>query len=72
MNRSLAGNTEEELMKLVGWAGLDNPWLPDLDANVEYSYINLQVNPERFTGYTVCFCRHQSHHEIWHAASSPC
>lgn len=69
VNRSLAGNMQEELMKLVGWAGLDNPWLPETDANVEYSYINLQVNPERYTGYTVSSCRIQSPPDMFHACS---
>lgn len=40
-------------MSLSSWRGLDNPWLPEEDANVEYLYINLLVNPERHTGYSV-------------------
>jgi hypothetical protein len=72
VNRYLSGNTEEELTKLVGWAGLDNPWLPETDSNVEYSYINLQVNPERYTGYSVRFCSFSAGHvrltrQIWQA-----
>lgn len=53
VNRTLAADTAEQLLALQGWKGLDNPWLPEADANVEYSYINLLVNPERYTGYAV-------------------
>ena len=53
MDRSLSSRAEEQLQALPGWKGLDNPWLPEADDSVEYSYINLLVNPERYTGYTV-------------------
>lgn len=43
--------TEERLLSIRGWRGFNNPWVA-LDANaVDYSYINLQQNVERYTGY---------------------
>jgi hypothetical protein len=54
VDRSLGKHAEDKLGKLVGWAGLDNPWRMGTDSNVEYSYINLLRNPERYTGYAVC------------------
>jgi Endoplasmic Reticulum Oxidoreductin 1 (ERO1) len=53
VNRSLSAQDKAELTSLKGWKGLDNPWLPMADSDVEYSYINLLVNPERYTGYMV-------------------
>lgn len=36
-----------------GWAEVDNPWTNDDETdNSEMTYVNLQLNPERYTGYT--------------------
>ncbi|KAK9074129.1 hypothetical protein SSX86_006726 [Deinandra increscens subsp. villosa] len=36
-----------------GWAVVDNPWTSDDETdNGEMTYVNLQLNPERYTGYT--------------------
>ncbi|KAJ7947332.1 endoplasmic reticulum oxidoreductin-1-like [Quillaja saponaria] len=36
-----------------GWTVIDNPWTNDDETdNAEMTYINLQLNPERYTGYT--------------------
>ncbi|KAJ4825187.1 Endoplasmic reticulum oxidoreductin-2 [Turnera subulata] len=36
-----------------GWTVTDNPWTNDDETdNAEMSYVNLQLNPERYTGYT--------------------
>ncbi|KAJ0475566.1 putative endoplasmic reticulum oxidoreductin 1, ERO1-like superfamily [Helianthus annuus] len=36
-----------------GWAVVDNPWTKDDETdNGEMTYVNLQLNPERYTGYT--------------------
>ncbi|XP_072971174.1 endoplasmic reticulum oxidoreductin-1-like isoform X2 [Typha angustifolia] len=36
-----------------GWTETDNPWTYDDETdNAEMTYVNLQLNPERFTGYT--------------------
>ena len=54
MDRTLSSSAAEQLKAAQSWRGLDNPWLPEADENVQFSYINLLVNPERYTGYTVC------------------
>ncbi|CAA2939474.1 endoplasmic reticulum oxidoreductin-1 [Olea europaea subsp. europaea] len=36
-----------------GWIGVDNPWTNDDETeNDEMTYVNLQLNPERYTGYS--------------------
>ncbi|XP_059437855.1 endoplasmic reticulum oxidoreductin-1-like isoform X1 [Corylus avellana] len=36
-----------------GWTEADNPWTYDDETdNSEMTYVNLQLNPERYTGYT--------------------
>uniref|UniRef100_A0A803LJ16 Uncharacterized protein n=1 Tax=Chenopodium quinoa TaxID=63459 RepID=A0A803LJ16_CHEQI len=36
-----------------GWAEVDNPWTSDDETdNSEMTYVNLLLNPERYTGYT--------------------
>ncbi|WOL15253.1 endoplasmic reticulum oxidoreductin-1 [Canna indica] len=36
-----------------GWIEVDNPWTNDDETdNAEMTYVNLQLNPERYTGYT--------------------
>uniref|UniRef100_A0A5B7BDB0 Putative Endoplasmic reticulum oxidoreductins 1 isoform 1 n=1 Tax=Davidia involucrata TaxID=16924 RepID=A0A5B7BDB0_DAVIN len=36
-----------------GWIEIDNPWTNDDETNNdEMTYVNLQLNPERYTGYT--------------------
>ncbi|KAL5974990.1 Endoplasmic reticulum oxidoreductin-1 [Asimina triloba] len=36
-----------------GWVEIDNPWTNDDETdNAEMTYVNLQLNPERYTGYT--------------------
>ncbi|XP_012850538.1 PREDICTED: endoplasmic reticulum oxidoreductin-1-like [Erythranthe guttata] len=36
-----------------GWIEVDNPWTEDDETdNSEMTYVNLQLNPERYTGYT--------------------
>ena len=37
-------------MNAKGWRGLDNPWMAEGEEGEEYLYINLLVNPERYTG----------------------
>ncbi|KAG0474023.1 hypothetical protein HPP92_015880 [Vanilla planifolia] len=35
-----------------GWVEIDNPWTQDDETdNAEMTYVNLQLNPERYTGY---------------------
>ncbi|KAL0310532.1 UNVERIFIED_CONTAM: Endoplasmic reticulum oxidoreductin-2 [Sesamum angustifolium] len=36
-----------------GWMEVDNPWTNDDETdNAEMTYVNLQLNPERYTGYS--------------------
>ena len=45
--------TNEQLGQISNWRGFNNPWLPDDDQAVDFSYVNLVENPERYTGYKV-------------------
>ncbi|KAI5662157.1 hypothetical protein M9H77_21480 [Catharanthus roseus] len=49
-----------------GWIEVDNPWTNDDETdNSEMTYVNLQLNPERYTGYTGPSAR-----RIWDAVYS--
>ncbi|KAG4946842.1 hypothetical protein JHK87_042849 [Glycine soja] len=49
-----------------GWTEIDNPWTNDDETdNDEMTYVNLQLNPERYTGYTGPSAR-----RIWDAVYS--
>ncbi|KAL5564652.1 hypothetical protein UlMin_027816 [Ulmus minor] len=49
-----------------GWIETDNPWTNDDETdNDEMTYVNLQLNPERYTGYTGPSAR-----RIWDAVYS--
>lgn len=49
-----------------GWVEVDNPWTNDDETdNSEMTYVNLQLNPERYTGYTGPSAR-----RIWDAVYS--
>ncbi|XP_038721428.1 endoplasmic reticulum oxidoreductin-1-like isoform X1 [Tripterygium wilfordii] len=49
-----------------GWTETDNPWTNDDETdNAEMTYVNLQLNPERYTGYTGPSAR-----RIWDAVYS--
>ncbi|KAJ7968974.1 Endoplasmic reticulum oxidoreductin-1 [Quillaja saponaria] len=49
-----------------GWTVIDNPWTNDDETdNAEMTYVNLQLNPERYTGYTGPSAR-----RIWDAVYS--
>ncbi|KAK9132572.1 hypothetical protein Scep_012100 [Stephania cephalantha] len=46
-----------------GWVEIDNPWTNDDETdNAEMTYVNLQLNPERYTGYVGLSAR-----RIWDA-----
>lgn len=75
VNRTIGGPAEAQLTALSSWKGLDNPWLPEAEKDVDYLYINLLVNPERYTGYTVRailipLTLHTS--RLWYSASRVC
>ncbi|KAG1679286.1 hypothetical protein FOA52_009316 [Chlamydomonas sp. UWO 241] len=51
VDRYVETAAEANLMRVPNWSGLNNPWVPEDDAGVDYIYVNLQLNPERYTGY---------------------
>ncbi len=56
VDRDVDEGTRRQLAAIRGWRGLDNPWMREGEAEddeLEYSYINLLANPERYTGYKV-------------------
>ncbi len=65
MDRSMDPTIKHNLVSMKGWRGYNNPWMADGDDDEEYSYINLLVNPERYTGY-----KGEHAHRIWDAIYS--
>ena len=55
VDRRVDASTKEHLVSIRGWRGFNNPWMLEDEGDVEYSYINLLMNPERYTGYKVVF-----------------
>jgi hypothetical protein len=54
VNREMDPAVKQQLIKhSKGWRGINNPWMADGDDDEEFQYINLVVNPERYTGYKV-------------------
>ena len=53
MDRRVDEEVRARLVSIRGWRGLNNPWMHEDESDVEYSYINLVANPERYTGYKV-------------------
>ena len=51
VDRSVDADTRARLAGIAGWRGFNNPWMPEDDGDLEFSYINLLKNPERYTGY---------------------
>lgn len=56
MDRSVDADTSERLRNIAGWRGFNNPWMPEDDGDLEFAYINLLKNPERYTGYKARYC----------------
>ncbi len=50
IDKTIQPSMKAKLMNVKDWKGYRNPWMPD-DNGVEYSYINLLRNGERYTGY---------------------
>lgn len=67
VNQTVDPAIRSKLLNLKGWRGINNPWMaPNEEAeNEEYLYINLVVNPERYTGY-----KGEHAHRIWSAIYS--
>lgn len=58
--RRVDEGTRSRLLNIRGWRGFNNPWMLVDEEDVDFSYINLQQNPERYTGYKVgrnCYTR---------------
>ena len=55
VDRAVDEGTRAKLVAIRGWRGLDNPWMreDEDEEGLDYSYINLLANPERYTGYKV-------------------
>lgn len=63
--------TNQQLGQISNWRGFNNPWLPDDDQAVDFSYVNLVENPERYTGYKVSWLQiHCRGRGIPHALAS--
>ncbi|KAK9916428.1 hypothetical protein WJX75_002458 [Coccomyxa subellipsoidea] len=60
VDRRVDASTKEHLVSIRGWRGFNNPWMLEDEGDVEYSYINLLMNPERYTGY-----KGEHAHRIW-------
>ncbi len=50
---------QEQLLNVPSWRGFNNPWMAEDEHDIEFSYINLIDNAERYTGYKVQHCRLQ-------------
>lgn len=63
VNRELDPAIKQQLVRHgKGWRGLNNPWMAEGERSEEFQYINLVVNPERYTGY-----KGEHAHRIWSA-----
>ena len=55
VDRHVDNNVMNQLSAARHWESLDNPWVPkdaDVDAEgADYVYVDLSLNPERYTGY---------------------
>lgn len=52
VDRSIDPGVRQQLIQHgQGWRGINNPWMAEGEESEEFQYINLLVNPERYTGY---------------------
>ncbi|EFJ53070.1 endoplasmic reticulum oxidoreductin 1 family protein [Volvox carteri f. nagariensis] len=58
-------DTALRLLNLKGWRGFNNPWMAEPEGADDYQYVNLLINPERYTGYAG-----EHAHRIWNAIYS--
>jgi len=47
---------QEQLLNVPSWRGFNNPWMAEDEHDIDFSYINLMDNAERYTGYKVLYC----------------
>lgn len=66
VNSTVDPDTAARLLNLKGWRGWNNPWMAENEGvEEEYQYVNLLINPERYTGYAG-----EHAHRIWNAIYS--
>ncbi|PNW70516.1 hypothetical protein CHLRE_17g723150v5 [Chlamydomonas reinhardtii] len=65
VNSTVDPDTALKLLNLKGWRGFNNPWMAEGEGDEEYLYVNLLINPERYTGYAG-----EHAHRIWRAIYS--
>ncbi len=53
MRRTVGAGMQEQLLNVPSWRGFNNPWMAEDEHDIEFSYINLMDNAERYTGYKV-------------------
>lgn len=52
VDRTLQPGVRSALLAVRDWRGYRNPWMPEAgEESVDYTYVNLRRNPERYTGY---------------------
>ncbi|GLC54259.1 hypothetical protein PLESTB_000840700 [Pleodorina starrii] len=65
VNSTVDPDTAVRLINLKGWRGFNNPWMAEPEGSDDYQYVNLLINPERYTGYAG-----EHAHRIWNAIYS--
>ena len=53
VDRRMDESVRNQLQGIQGWRGMNNPWMPEDDGDIDFAYINLLENVERYTGYKV-------------------
>jgi len=51
VDRRVDPMVRNQLQGIQGWRGMNNPWMPEDDGDMDFAYINLLENVERYTGY---------------------
>lgn len=64
MERKVDPKVKTQLQGIPGWRGINNPWMPEDDQDLDFAYINLLENVERYTGYKVRFHTLASFHSV--------
>lgn len=55
VRRTVGAGMQEQLLNVPSWRGFNNPWMAEDEHDIEFSYINLMDNAERYTGYKVLY-----------------
>jgi hypothetical protein len=62
---------KSQLSSIAGWHGLNNPWVPEDDADVDYVYVDLRRNPEKYTGGERTHTHTNTHTELVYWSCCP-